>query len=274
MNLSSKELRGALAGEYLLGNLSARARRRFEQLLARDAGLQLEVDLWHRRLTLLSLPDPVAAPAQIWPRVDEALDRADPDARLIRGTPQHRGAPRRSSARLWQTWSVLATAASLVLAVLVLQGPAPAPVTQSMPSLAASEPMVDASQNYPDLVRPANHASPGRYRGFMGHVSLPNESARWRVSVDLDTRILQVESIGSSALHADEDYQLWWISDEEIVSIGLLPRSGGWQVGLPRHVHLTDFSRLAVTREPALGSPAIDGPTGPVVMNASLRPSS
>lgn len=274
MNLSSKELRGALAGEYLLGNLSVRARRRFEQLLVEDPELRTELDRWRRRLALLSLPDPVTPPSQVWPRVDEALDRIDPAVRLIRGAPQRQGAPRRSSSRLWQTWSVLATAASVVLAVLVLQGPDPAPAVQSMPSLAVRDATVDAPGDYADLVRPASHTTPARYRGFMGHVSLPNESARWRVSVDLDTRILQVESIGSSALHADEDYQLWWISDEEIVSIGLLPRNGGWQVALPRHVHLTDFSRLAVTREPALGSPAVDGPTGPVVMNASLRPSS
>lgn len=273
MNLASDRLREALAGDYLLGQMSPRARRRFERALAQDARLQSEVDLWRRRLTLLAAPDPVAVPAQVWSRIDEALERADPGVPLIRVIPRRPRTARRNSARVWQTWSFLATAASVVLAVLVLRGPGSPPAAQPVPALAGLDAMVDVSPGQAAMVRQANHPSPARYRGFIGDVSLPDEGARWRVSVDLAARILQVESIGSSARQADEDYQLWWIGDEEIVSIGLLPSNGGWQVVLPRHVHLTDFSRLAVTREPALGSPAVDGPTGPVVMNASLRPS-
>lgn len=263
----SKELRIALAGEYVLGNLGARARRRFHRLLGTDRELQREVEAWHRRMDVLAMPSPLAPPGMVWTRIDRDLNRADHRVRLIRD-PQQSG--RQTTSGLWQAWAGLATAAAVYLAVLVVREEPVQRAASLTP--AATEAAFESAYSRVQSVRSASPAAPRNYRGYMGTVSLPSEPARWRVSVDLDTRMLRVESVGEAVLGASEDYQLWWVSDEEIVSVGLLPRRGGWELVLPRHLRLTDFSRLAVTREPAYGSPA-DGPTGPVLMNASLRPS-
>lgn len=265
MKLKSKQLGRALAGEYVLGNLGARARRRFDRMMSQDSELQREVDAWRRRMDILTVPDPLQPPGMVWARIDHALDRADNRVRLI----AERRPPGRRNIRLWQLWSGLATAAALYMVVLVVkEEPAQAPATPS-----ATEVAFEAGFARAKPVRTSTAPTAPDYRGYMGMVSLPNETARWRVSVDLDTRTLRVDSVGQALLKAEEDYQLWWVSDEEIVSVGLLPRAGGWELVLPRDLRLTDFSRLAVTREPAYGSPANDGPTGPVLMNASMRPS-
>lgn len=269
MKLSSRKLRIALAGEYVLGNLGARARRRFDRLLGGNAELQREVEAWHQRMDILAMPAPLQPPGMVWVRIDHDLDRADQRVSLI---ADRRPSHRKKGAWLWQTWSAVATAATLYMAVLVV-GREEQP-SQPARTTAATEAAFEAGFARTQTVRTAT-ASPAtpEHRGYMGMVSLPDEPTRWRVSVDLDTGMLRVESTGEAALNADEDYQLWWVSDEEVLSVGLLPRNGGWELALPRHLRLTDFSRLAITREPAYGSPADDGPTGPVLMNASMRPS-
>ncbi|MGQ0620711.1 MAG: anti-sigma factor [Panacagrimonas sp.] len=261
-----------MAGEYVLGNLGARASRRFDQLLKKgDPQLQREVEAWRRRMDLLAVPAPLQPPGMVWARIDHDLDRADQRVCLI---ADRRPSRRKKSNRLWQAWSAVATAASLYLAVLIVGRQEQA--VQPVPTMAATEAAFEAGFARAQAVRTSSNSektsATSDYRGYMGMVSLPNEPARWKVSVDLDSRMLRVESLGVAALNPDEDYQLWWVSDEEILSVGLLPRDGKWEVGLPRHLRLTDFSRLAITREPTYGSPADDGPTGPVLMNASMRP--
>lgn len=74
MRLQNDELRNALASEYVLGTLSARARARFQTLLRSDPALRRAVAEWERRLTPLAAALPEAAPpARVWRNIQRRL---------------------------------------------------------------------------------------------------------------------------------------------------------------------------------------------------------
>lgn len=116
---SDRELH-ELAGEYVLGTLSATERAEVERRLSNEPALQAEVDAWEARLLpLTELCEPVQPSAGLWSRIEQSL-----------------GEPLRSAerARRWwdslQLWRGLAgagLAASLVLGSLLLVQP---PVSQ------------------------------------------------------------------------------------------------------------------------------------------------
>lgn len=244
MNLRSPSLRNALAAEYALGNLASAARRRFEREMADDPSLGAEVQAWHQSLACLARQDAVTPPPEVWSRISREVDR------LSRPTRRDSRVSRRAL-RIWQAAAGLATAAALVLAVLLVQEP----------------------QEVARIAPPLPFAAHVHDAGYAALLELPKEtSVRWEISLSLQDRMLSVRSVGYPMLDADEDYELWWAGegDGEMVSIGLLPRDGSWQRSLPRHLQLSASSRLVITREPAYGSPT-DGPTGPVLMKTALR---
>ena len=70
-----------LAGEYVLGTLSAGERLRVEQALGSDAALRDAVLAWEERLLgLTTLVAPVAPPPELWRRIEGALAPAAPAA--------------------------------------------------------------------------------------------------------------------------------------------------------------------------------------------------
>ena len=249
MNLRSPSLRQALAAEYVLGNLGPAARRRFEREAAADPALQAEVQAWHRSLECLAPPAAVNPPPEVWTRISRELDRLERPAR-------HDRRASRRALRFWQAATGLASAAALVLAVLLL-------VRQPSNS---GESRAQRSLELP-------FAAHVRDAGYAAWLELPKEtSVRWEISLNAQDRMLSVRSVGYPMLDADEDYELWWVGEGggEMVSIGLLPRDGRWMRSLPRDLQLSDASRLVITREPAYGSPT-DGPTGPVLVRTALR---
>ncbi len=64
-----------LAGEYVLGTLSAARRREVEARLADDLQLQAAVHAWEDRLLpLTGLVEPVAPSSRLWARIERSLD--------------------------------------------------------------------------------------------------------------------------------------------------------------------------------------------------------
>ena len=126
IDLHPSDERDAAAGEYVLGTLNAEDHAEFVATLARDPSLQARVYAWQDRLLALSAAAaPVAPRPQLWPRIDAALgDAAAPRAAPAR-PPEP--APWWQRLSLWQGLSGLAVAASLVLAVLLVQRPAEPP---------------------------------------------------------------------------------------------------------------------------------------------------
>lgn len=74
MNYQDKELRQALAAEYVLGTLSGAARKRFEGMLQADAGLRAIVNAWEQKLAPLhEAVAPLSPPPQVWSNIRRRL---------------------------------------------------------------------------------------------------------------------------------------------------------------------------------------------------------
>jgi len=70
MRYLKPDLLGHLAGAYVLGTLTGRARRRFARLMKAHAAIAQAVRAWEQRLTPLALAvPPVAPPARVWKAV-------------------------------------------------------------------------------------------------------------------------------------------------------------------------------------------------------------
>ncbi|GIX28354.1 MAG: hypothetical protein KatS3mg123_2235 [Burkholderiales bacterium] len=132
MRYDNPRLRQLLAGEYVLGTLRGRARRRFEHLLLDDPALRRLVEDWEMKLnTLAESVPPVKPPERVW--------------RAIRA----RIAPARPAPEAWWNrlvlWRAFAAAAALVAVMLGIQlGREPA-VEPARPAVA----VLTGAQNQP-----------------------------------------------------------------------------------------------------------------------------
>lgn len=112
------EARDQLAGEYVLGSLSAEQHEAVHQRLSEDAQLRAAVDAWEQRLlSLNALAEPVTPSARLWRRISRSLDVPKP------------AQPSRWWQRLvvWQGMAGAGVLASLLLAFTLLATQAPAP---------------------------------------------------------------------------------------------------------------------------------------------------
>ena len=103
MNLNAHPARDALIGEYLLGTMQGGARRRFEQLLARDRALQARVDYWQGTMVVKFAKGMEVQPQPgTWRRLTRTLELA-----------RYR-VPWHARLGFWRGWAVAATAALVV----------------------------------------------------------------------------------------------------------------------------------------------------------------
>ena len=100
-----------------------------------------------------------------------------------------------------------------------------------------------------------------------------NAQTLWVVSADLDRGLLSTQAVTVPASEDNTSYELWILRAEAPpLSLGLLPiAAGSVEIRLSASLlaALTDADRLAISLEPAGGSPT-GLPTGPVVYVASL----
>lgn len=236
MKIQDARLRQMLSAEYVLGTLGGRARRRFERLLLTRADLRGEVRYWEQRLAGLQRGfTPQTPRAVVWTAIERAIQAPAPAA-----------LPGRGPLRFYQAWAALATAASVVLAFGLyreMQRPPPAaqivrvevPVVQPLPFVA--------------MLRPGN------------------SDAQWLVTLSPERRLIRVSAAGAYPIdRARESLELWVIGDDgKPASLGLLPEGAQGEMPLPASVAMPRQPTLAVSREPAGGSPT-GQPTGPVIV--------
>jgi anti-sigma-K factor RskA len=238
MRYTNPQLLQHLASEYVLGTLSGRARRRFESLMRDSYHVRSAVWHWERQLGPLAQAAGSVQPSPlVWEQVLERTG-GKAAAQAEREVARERWFERLG---LWRGLSLVATAAAVVLAVLLVRSP-----TEVTPQ----------AQQYVAVVN-GDQAQP-----------------LWLVRVDLQQGRVAIRSINATAPAPANAYELWVLPAGGAAprSLGLLPTgtaSVDAELAAELRPLLASAQGLAVSLEPAGGSPT-GAPTGPVVYQAAI----
>ncbi|TWI61209.1 anti-sigma-K factor RskA [Pseudoduganella lurida] len=215
-----------LAGEYVLGTLSAAERRDVERALPHDAALRAAVQYWEQRLLpLTTLAEPVTPSPSLWARIERSLQPAPARANTV---PATRWWDRLT---LWRGLAAGGFAAAAIMAVVVgvrVQ----APVEQ----------------------------------GYMVVLAAPQNMAPGWVIRASGRNSLHLEPLVRTAVPAHRALQLWTKADgwKGPVSLGLVQAGQPVDVRLDKLPPLQPNQLFEITLEPEQGSP-IGRPTGPIL---------
>lgn len=224
----------ALAAEYALGTMSARARGRLARAARSDSMVARAIGAWETRLATLAEAIPgVTPPPRVWAGIRTRLGLAvsEPAGRA-------EASPWWASLGLWRGLTLAGFAMAFALAVTLLAPPSERPEETIVVVLAGP----DAK---PALVASAERG--GRY--------------------------LTVKSVVPVTVAADRALELWVLPQGgDPRSLGLIPAVGVARVplGAPAGVALQNIPALAVSLEPAGGSPT-GKPTGPVLYSGGVQ---
>jgi anti-sigma-K factor RskA len=119
MNYLTDERRHALSAEYVLGTLRGAARIRYQQLLMQFPQMRETKEQWESHIN--SLGDhlsPIAPDPVVWERILKRLSIDD-----LNDLPDNVVQMPKSGMNWWKTWSVLSSAALIIMAVFNLQQP-------------------------------------------------------------------------------------------------------------------------------------------------------
>ncbi len=218
-----------LAGEYVLGTLSAEQRRDVEARSPQDAVLRDAVARWEARLLPLNdLAAPVEPSDLLWPRIARTLDAAQaalPSAPARSGTLWN-------SLSFWRSLAAGGMAAVLILSATLALRPVAAP---------------GAPQYVVVLVAPQSQA-PG-----------------WVVQAQAGQSAVQLVPIAATEVPADRALEFWTKADGWAgpVSLGLIKPGEPVIIPLDKLPPLEPNQLFELTLEPKTGSP-IGKPTGPI----------
>lgn len=226
-----------LAGEYVLGTLDARDHDAFEAAMAREPALQAEVYAWQDRLVSLSRhAAPLQPASRVWRRIDDsvrATATGKPRVVDLKSAPRLRWWQRVNS---WQGISALAVAASLLMAVaLVQQG------SFSRTGVA-----------------------PERYLAVLQSPS--DKSTGWIVEIDAGRSVRLVPVIQEMAAPAGRSLQFWTKPEGAAAptSLGLVHAGQTIELPVSRLPGVGERQLFEITLEPENGSPT-GRPTGPIL---------
>src|SRR5579859_2146013 len=229
MRFADETLRDKLAAEYVLGTMSARARRRFEFHLRSNPQLRRAVSKWELRLAPLADALPaIEPPARVW---HEIKTRLQPGGQSKDG--------------FWENlsfWRVSSFASGLLALALI--------VFVAMP-------------------RPQLPVEAGRMVVVMNDLatSKPAMTASWEPG-QRGGRTLRIRVIGHADMAPNTAWELWMLpgGDQKPVSLGLITTHETQVVKIPQVLaaKLDAAQGLAMSVEPAGGSPT-GLPTGPVL---------
>ena len=232
MDYRTPERLDALAAQYVLGTLPARARARFARLAQADPVVAAAIRSWEDRLSPLAegMP-PVNPPARVWSAILARIGRI--------GSPGAAGGSALwAMVSLWRGLALTGFATAVALALVLLSPPLERPEATLVVVLAGQD------------AKPALVASAGRDRRLL------TVKAVTPLSPGAD-RSLQLWALPASGSPR---------------SLGLVPASGVAQIALPvdAGTALQDIPALAVSLEPRGGSPT-GLPTGPVLYTGPIQ---
>lgn len=227
-----------LAAEYVLGSLNGQARKGFERWMMESYRVRQEVWFWEDKLSHLahSLPEALPPP-RVWTSIEQRLW---PDE-TAQASPQSEPEKAGWLSWLWPGWSLAATAAALVLTVLLVVQPEPEP--QEFPGLAGA-----ITQQ--DLAEPL-----------------------WLISESARDHQLRLRPVAATATAPESDYELWVVpSTGSPISLGVIEvtdRTLQIELSEALRARLDESRTLAISLEPAGGSPT-GAPTGPILHLTTL----
>lgn len=217
MNYLAEQTRHALAAEYVIGTMRGLARKRFQRLIMQYPQIREATYQWEEHFNNLGAQlKPIAPDPKVWQRIEQRLDNNN-DAINLKNVVKLQ----RHSSKLWKGWSLLATAAALVLAVLLVQPQFDAPLKSDQFTV----------------------------------VQDAQSKSLWLISIY--PRTIEVAATKNLIARMNNDYQLWMVPNDGSapISLGILPQSG--EVSLPKTAQFDqlEIAALAVSLEPLGGSP-------------------
>ena len=212
MNYDNQELIDMLAAEYVLGTLKGSARKRFQRLMLSSTKVREATWIWEQHLNnLASSIKSVPPDSHVWDVISKRISHQTVPEQSKVITPK---------ASIWRAWSLIATAASIVLALIIWQ-----PQTPQQAS---------------------------------GPIALfKDESKQSLWFINVDDKQLTVRASQQLVPRNDKDYELWMIlkGQETPISLGILPKNGVIALDKNSRFKAQDIALLAVSLEPLGGSP-------------------
>jgi anti-sigma-K factor RskA len=215
MNYNRPELLQKLAGEYVLGTMSARTRRRFERILAENPSARFAVERWQDRLMPMADEWPTRAPpADLWKKIEtKALVRAStvipaaqnrPDSEQI--SKKSREIEKQSYFSRWFSFgnlSLLGTGAALAFAVFTI-----VPLLQKM-----NAPQVATMGGLP--------------QSYVAVLSGADSQGAMLVSSPRYSKALSVKVLAAVTLAPNQELRLWALPKEGApIALGAIPANG------------------------------------------------
>ena len=229
MRFADETLRDKLAAEFVLGTMSARARRRFEIHLRSNPQLRRAVAQWENRLAPLA----------------DALPAIEPPARVWQAIKVRTKIGGVARSGFWQSlsfWRVSSFASALFALALIVFIAAPKP---------------DAPLNAGKMVVVMNDLATNK----------PAMAASWEAG-QRGGRTLRIRVMGHAEMAPNTAWELWLLpgGDQKPVSLGLITTHETQVVKILEALaaKLDAAQGLAMSVEPAGGSPT-GLPTGPVL---------
>lgn len=231
MNYENPQLISALAAEYVLGTLRGKARERFESLKFGNENVAREIAYWEAHLNEMALHlEPIQPRDYVLQNIRQRLgfensaeSRSELDTSNSNVVQIKQDSKSSSNVNVaWKWWSGLATAAALILAVVV-------------------------STNL-DTVAPQQAQS-------IAVINSADEKALW--SIDVLSTEIRVKVTASVPRLANNDYQLWIVpaSGAAPISLGVMQQSGEFYLSKPSDFDNIEIAAIAVSKEPKGGSP-------------------
>ena len=238
MNYSSDDVQ-LLAGEYVLGTLSAASRAGVEVRMANDAALRTAVELWQEKLAPLhTLVEPVEPSPQLWTRIESSVV-ANVDAAIAAASSTRTVPPDSTpittwwnNLRLWRGLAVSGLAATVLMGFVV-------------------------------VTKLAQPSGPGYMVVLVGP---QDKSPGWIVQAGTNSQQARLIPLGKMEVPADKSLQFWTKGDDwkGPVSLGLVKPGQSLEVPLDKLPPLQPNQLFEITLEPYNGSP-LDRPTGPIL---------
>ncbi|WP_110710123.1 anti-sigma factor [Salinicola sp. CR57] len=223
-----------LAGEYVLGTLSAEQRLDVERRLQENPKLQEAIWAWERRLQpYTAMVEPITPSSRLWQRITRTLD----DRETSRSSAEERATPPGGllnrlwhDLTLWRGVSLASIVVAIGLAAMLALGPGQTP-----------------SSRYLVVLMTPQHTQAG-----------------WIVQASSPQRI-SLKPIGTFEVPPGKALEFWTKADDWSgpVSLGLVEPGETKQLSLDDLPPLEDNQLFELTLEDDSGSP-LDRPTGPI----------